>query len=81
MDPEPDILLAKKLQLAIDESIQIPQNYLSLDNSSSPTILKCEITFAEQTGRRGYYLEKVYQIMLTIPATSVEAERTFSSLQ
>ena len=41
-------------------------------------MLKHEITVAEQTGKRGYYLDKVYKMMLTIPATSVEAERTFS---
>ena len=35
MDPGPeDIPLAKKLQLAIDASMQIPQNSLSLDNTS-----------------------------------------------
>ena len=42
-------------------------------------MLKYEITVAEETGKRGYYLNKVYQMMLRIPATSVEAERTFSS--
>ena len=70
-----------QLQLAIDASMQIPQNSLSLGElvSSLPTKLKYEITVAEQTGKRGYYLNKVYQMMLTIPATSVEAERTFSS--
>ena len=41
-------------------------------------MLKHEITVAEQTGKRGYYLDKVYKMMLTIPATSIEAERTFS---
>ena len=50
LNPEPeDIPLAKKLQLAIDASMQIPQNSLSLDNASLPTILKYEITVAEQT--------------------------------
>ena len=28
--------------------------------------------------KRGYHLEKVYQMLLTIPAASVEAERAFS---
>ena len=42
-------------------------------------MLKHEITVVEQTRKRGYYLDKVYKMMLTIPATSVEAERTFSS--
>ena len=74
-----DIPLAKKSQLAIDASMQIPQNSLSPDNANLPTMLKYEITVAEETGKRGYYLNKVYQMMLTIPATSVEAERTFSS--
>ena len=59
--------------------MRIPQNSLSPDNANLPTMLKYEITVAEETGKRGYYLNKVYQMMLTIPATSVEAERTFSS--
>ena len=41
--------------------------------------LKFDLTIAEQTGRRGQYLEKVYKMLLTAPPTSVEAERIFSS--
>ena len=71
-----DISLAKRLQLAIDASMKKPED-IQVQQSLSK-ILKYELTIGEQTGKRGYHLEKVYQMLLTIPATSVEAERAFS---
>ena len=50
----------------------------SLPNNYSSLILN-ELVIAEQTGKRGHFLEIVYQFLLTIPPTSVEAERVFSS--
>ena len=71
-----DISLAKILQLAIDASMKKPED-IQVQQSLS-NILKYELNIGEQTGKRGYHLEKVYQMLLTIPATSVEAERAFS---
>ncbi|KAI6648314.1 hypothetical protein LOD99_12123 [Oopsacas minuta] len=71
-----DISLAKRLQLAIDASMKKPED-IQVQHSLF-NILKYELTIGEQTGKRGYHLEKVYQMLLTIPATSVEAERAFS---
>ena len=34
----------------------------------------------DSTGKRGSYLETVYSYLLTVPPTSVEAERTFSAV-
>ena len=76
-DPE-NISIAEKLQHAIDESMTKPHE-IGPQNKSISSLLKYELTIAEQTGKRGYYLEKIYQMLLTIPATSVEAERVFSS--
>ena len=38
-----------------------------------------DITIAEQTGKRRHFLEMIHQMLLTVPPTSVEAERVFSS--
>ena len=46
---------------------------------SMSSILKYEITIAEQTGKRGHFLEMIYQMLLTVPPTSVEAYLVFSS--
>ena len=70
--------VAKKLQLAIDASMMQPQD-IAQSKQSLSYYLKYELTIAEQTGRRGHYLEKVYKMLLTAPPTSVEAERIFSS--
>ena len=67
-----DISLAKGLQLAIDPSMRKPED--TQVQQSSSNILKYELTIGEQTGKRGYHLEKVYQTLQTIHATSVEAE-------
>ena len=67
-----------ELQLAIDQSMRKPHEIVQRNQSIS-VYLKYELTIAEQTGKRGYFLEKIYQMLLTIPPTSVEAERVFSS--
>ena len=41
--------------------------------------IKAELAVFASSGRRGRCLEQVYGYLLTIPATSVEAERAFSA--
>ena len=72
------LTVAVKLQLAIDASLKKPQDIQPSDESLSSS-LKYELNIAEQTGKRGVLLEKVYQMLLTVPPTSVESERIFSS--
>lgn len=76
-DPE-NVSVQEKLQLVIDASLKNPkessQNTLPLS-----TLLKYELTIAEQTGKRGNFLEEIYQMLYVIPPTSAEAERIFSS--
>lgn len=43
-------------------------------------LLSKEISIAEQGGNRGQFLELAYQFLLTVPPTSVEAERVFSAV-
>ena len=73
-----ELPVAMKLQLAIDASLKTPQEILPSDDSLSSS-LKYELNIAEHTGKRGILLEKVYQMLLTVPPTSVESERIFSS--
>ena len=54
-----------------------PQDILVQRSLSS--MLKYEILIGQQTGKRGYHLKQAYQMLLTISATSVKAERAFSS--
>ena len=65
-----------KLQLEIEASLKIPKE-VSPSHESQSSSLKYELNIAEQTGRRGNLLEKVYQMLLTVPPTSVEAEGVF----
>lgn len=41
--------------------------------------IKAEMAVFESTGKRGRNLQQVYQYLLTVPPTSVEAERAFSA--
>ena len=68
--------VASRLQEAIASSLSIKQ--LAALNDL-PSIITHELTVAEQSGKRGHFLNIVYKCLLTIPPTSVEAERVFSS--
>ena len=73
-----NVSVQEKLQIAIDASLKDPQE-------SSPktlplsTLLKYELTIAEQTGKRGNLSEEIYQMLYIISPISAEAERIFSS--
>jgi len=43
------------------------------------TSIKAEMSVYESTGKRGRCLNAVYNYLLTVPPTSVEAERAFSA--
>ena len=43
------------------------------------TSIKAEMAVYESSGKRGRCLDQVYNYLLSIPPTSVEAERAFSS--
>lgn len=46
---------------------------------SPEDVLKRELRLFDQTGQRGIYLTLIYKALLTITATSVESERSFST--
>lgn len=48
-------------------------------DSDLSTSIKKEMNLFENGGTRGHHLQLVYKYLLTIPPTSVEAERAFSA--
>ncbi|UYV71408.1 hypothetical protein LAZ67_8003037 [Cordylochernes scorpioides] len=67
--------LQEAIEAASSTSIAIP----TPDSASYSTMINHELKIAAQSGKRGPHLESVYQFLLTIPPTSVESERVFSS--
>ena len=43
--------------------------------------IKAEMALFDSTGKRGSCLETIYSYLLTVPQTSVEAERAFSAAE
>ena len=70
--------LFERLQAHIKDSTEIQSSMSSHDNGSR-TIIKQEMKLLEATGKRPSQLEHLYNALLTIPPTSVEAERAFSA--
>ena len=70
----------QELQLAIQTSTCEPVKTSGI--STSPELMKIirqEMTLFEHGGTRGRYLQLAYDYILSIPPTSVEAERAFSA--
>ena len=61
--------VAVKLQLTLDASLKNPQD-IPRSNESLSCSLKYELNTEEQTGKRGILLEKVYQMLLTVPPST-----------
>ena len=80
--PTEVLTLKQKLQEAISSVITKPNWQKSANIKRRLTtleVIKNEMVLYEQGGLRGLYLEQCYKYLLTIPPTSVEAERAFSS--
>jgi len=71
--------LKKKLQAAIDETLNTSPVPVLKKNPGLEQKIKDEISFFEKTGTRGTYLQNVYDFLMTIVPTSVESERAFSA--
>ncbi|UYV79184.1 hypothetical protein LAZ67_17001401 [Cordylochernes scorpioides] len=67
--------LQEAIEAASSTSIAIPTS----DSASYSTMINHELNIAAQSGKRGPHLESVYQYLLTIPPTSVESEKVFTS--
>lgn len=71
--------LKKKLQAAIDETLNTSPVPAFKKIPGLEQKIKDEITFFEKTGTKGTYLQNVYDFLMTIVPTSVESERAFSA--
>ena len=69
--------LKEQLNLAISDSLQPPQQNSGTSNLA--TVIRQEIALFEGGGSRGRHLQFVYDYLLTVPPSSVEAERAFSA--
>jgi len=75
-NPE-SLSLKEQLNLAISDSLQPPQQNSGTSNLA--TVIRQEIALFEGGGSRGRHLQFVYDYLLTVPPSSVEAERAFSA--
>lgn len=73
---ETNQIMEETLERAIADSLR--KNPSESDNDFN-SVIASEIASAEQSGKLGFYLQKVYDHLITIPPTSVEAERAFST--
>jgi hypothetical protein len=74
--------LEDELQLAISHAIQIPAQQSSVGRGkedSLATVIRQETSLFEGGGVRGRILQLAYDYLMSVPPTSVEAERAFSS--
>lgn len=76
------LTLKEQLDEAIKASMVVPLHATPATSASDKSLtaaIKAEMAVYESSGKRGRCLEKCYQYLLTVPPTSVEAERAFSA--
>ena len=76
--------LQQQLEAAIMQSTSVTSALIPASNAAAAdrtllTSIKAEMSVYESTGQRGRCLNEVYNYLLTVPPTSVEAERAFSA--
>lgn len=84
---EPDIMqptLEQQLEMALRASRCTPTTVISQSDSSQHdrkmlAAIKAEMAVFASSGHRGRFLQHAYDYLMTVPATSVEAERAFSA--
>lgn len=73
------LTLQQRMELAMKASMAQPLDNCKLNDKSMQAAIKSEMAVFERSGVRGRSLQLVYSHLLSIPPTSVEAERAFSS--
>lgn len=75
-----NVFLKDKLKEALKKTTkpQKPGMRYDNDNIDLPKIIFREMEFFENGAGRGFHLQLAYDMLMTIPLTSVESERTFS---
>ncbi|XP_063782142.1 uncharacterized protein LOC134932045 [Pseudophryne corroboree] len=78
---EVEISLQEQLELAMKDSLTQPsfRQSQSDEEKDLTKAIKTEMVLFESNGNCGLCLQKAYEFLMTIPATSVEAERAFSA--
>ena len=74
--------LQQQLEAAMTQSTSVTSAVIPTSDAANRTLLtsiKAEMSVYESTGKRGRCLNAVYTYLLTVPPTSVEAERAFSA--
>ena len=73
--------LKEQLNLAISDSLQSAQQQsgTTLTSDNLAKVIRQEIALFEGGGSRGRHLQLVYDYLLSVPPSSVEAERAFSA--
>lgn len=81
LDTNKAMSVEQQLQLAITKSMDEPIGLASASKDSNTVLsmIKKEMSLFEGGGLRGKNIQTVYSYLLTIPPSSVEAERAFSS--
>jgi len=71
----------EEMDLAIRSSTSHPVTNTSASTNSKELlkVIRQEMTLFENGGTRGRYLQLAYDYIMSIPPTSVEAERAFSA--
>lgn len=72
----------QRLQTAMNQSANTPDPITTdslASNKKLMSAIKSETALFDSSGRRGSFLRAVYSYLLTVPPTSVEAERAFSA--
>jgi hypothetical protein len=71
--------LEQELEMALKASRCVVPPPTSDDDRHVLTAIKAEMAVFASSGQRGRLLQKAWNYLMTIPATSVEAERAFSA--
>ena len=78
-EPPTADVMKNLLQKAIDHQLTVPPQKENPIGPSLNTTVRRELTQFEESVIRGPELDKVYNFLLSIPPTNVEAERAFSA--
>lgn len=82
-----ELIEESKDEMSLEESFQLKLRGGSIRNTSQITkskkdllkIIRAEMRYFETEELRGKYLQMVYDYLMTVPPTSVDAERAFSA--
>lgn len=73
-----NVSLKEKLKEALEKTSKPQKPVIRYNNIDLAKIILQEMEFFENGTGRGFHLQLAYDMLMTIPPTSVEAERTFS---